>query len=132
MAKKIVNQDISILFDTIIEAMHERKANRVTSIDFKTIHSPVCDYFIIAQAESTTQVAAIADHILDEVKLKTGQSATYKEGFENAQWILLDYLDIVVHIFQTDYRKFYNLEGLWADAVIVSHIDKKTKPVKTQ
>lgn len=125
MTKKTGNQEVSTLFDTIIEAMHERKANHVVSIDFESIKSPVCDYFIIAQAESNTQVAAIADHVLDSVKQKTGKSALHQEGFENAQWILLDYFDVVVHIFQSDYRRFYNLEGLWADATIVKHADTK-------
>lgn len=125
MPKKSVNQDITQLLDVIIDAAHEKKAHDVTTIDFANLRSSLCDYFLVANAESTTQVTAIADHIQEVVKEKHGIWPAHQEGYENAQWILLDYHSTVVHIFQTEYRKFFNLEGLWADALIIHHEDIK-------
>ena len=82
------------------------------------IHNRVCDYFIICQADSNTQVNAIAGSVEEMVKKQTGERPYRKEGFENAEWILVDYVTVVVHIFQTEVRNFYNLESLWADAEV--------------
>jgi ribosome-associated protein len=125
MPKKSVDQDINQMVDAIIDAMHEKKSKKVLSIDFANLRSSVCDFFLIAHADSTTQVAAIADHVQDMIHEKFGTWPAHQEGYDNAQWILLDYHFIVVHVFQTDYRKFYNLEGLWADALLVQHEDLK-------
>jgi ribosome-associated protein len=82
------------------------------------IHNRVCDFFIICQADSNTQVNAIAGSVEEMVKKQTGERPYRKEGFENAEWILVDYVTVVVHIFQTEVRNFYNLESLWADAEV--------------
>jgi len=84
--------------------------------DFNKINNSLCDYFIVCQGSSDRQVSSIADGIEERVRKQMGRKPAHKEGFENAQWILLDYIDIVVHIFQPDTRNFYQIEALWADA----------------
>ena len=87
-------------------------------MDLQNIKNAVASFFIICHGTSRPQLSAIADAIEEQVREKTGFKAWNKEGFENAEWILLDYADVVVHIFQENHRKFYNLEGLWADMKI--------------
>lgn len=112
------------LSEVIIGAMLDKKAKDPVSLKFSNLGYAVCDEFIICHGTSRTQVEAIADNVLAEVKKKTGQNAWHKEGFENAEWILIDYSDVIVHIFMDTRRAFYNLEQLWADAEI-RHFDQK-------
>jgi ribosome-associated protein len=107
-----------ILTEAITEAMLDKKAKNPVIMDFSKLNSSVCDAFIICHGTSRTQVEAIADGVISNVKIKTGLNPWHKEGLENAEWILIDYSDIVVHIFQDSKRNFYNLEQLWADAEI--------------
>jgi|ERR1035438_3614650 ribosome-associated protein len=107
-----------ILKEAIVEAMLDKKAKNPVIMDFTKINSSVCDAFIICHGTSRTQVEAIADSVVYNVKMKTGLNPWHKEGLENAEWILIDYSDIVVHIFQDSKRSFYNLEQLWADTEI--------------
>ncbi|MCX6251359.1 MAG: ribosome silencing factor [Bacteroidetes bacterium] len=107
-----------ILINTIIDAMLDKKAKDPVIMDFTKLNSSICDSFIICHGTSRTQVEAIADGVVSEVKKKTGANPWHKEGFENAEWILIDYSDIIVHIFQDKQRSFYNIEQLWADAEI--------------
>lgn len=104
--------------DLIIEGIKEKKGKEIVSIDLSKLNNPVCRYFVICHGDSNTQVNAIADGIEKILKEKLNEKAWHKQGFENAQWILLDYIDVVVHIFQKEYRDFYNLESLWADGKI--------------
>ena len=85
---------------------------------FIFIFSSVSDYFVICHAESTTQVKAIANSVEDEIYKATQQEPWRKEGLEHGEWILLDYVDVVVHVFRTDKREFYGMEDLWGDAEI--------------
>ena len=101
--------------EIIAEAMLERKAQNVVSLDFSSIDTAISDYFIVCNADSTTQVAAICDNIEDKM-FDNGIKTLRQQGRENAFWIILDYGNIVVHIFKTEYRDFYRLEDLWADA----------------
>lgn len=101
---------------TIVEAMSDKKAQNICSIDLREMGTSICDYFVICNANSTTAVLAIADNIEEEMIVKCKTKVARKQGGENAFWIILDYTDIVVHIFQTEYREFYRLEELWADA----------------
>jgi ribosome-associated protein len=101
--------------ELIIEGIKEKKGKEIVSIDISKFENSVCDYFIICHGDSTTQVSAIAQWIEKTMEEQLNERAWKKQGFENAQWILLDYVDIVVHIFQKESRDFYNLEGLWAD-----------------
>ena len=101
----------------IAEAMLEKKAQDVVSLDLTKIGTAIADHFVICNADSTTQVVAISDNVEERMEEKCGRSPLRKQGRENAFWIILDYSDIVVHIFKTDQRQFYRLEDLWADAV---------------
>lgn len=114
--KKVkVNMRISPV-KTIADAMLEKKGQRVVSLDLRTVESSIADYFIVCNADSTTNVAAIADNVLVKMEEKLGRKVTRMQGLENNFWIILDFSDIVVHIFLTEYREFYRLEDLWADA----------------
>ncbi len=98
------------------DLMLQKKGTRIVVMDLKDL-TTVTDYFVICSATSDTQVKAIADFIKTETK-KIDETAWHNEGYSNLSWILLDFVDVVVHVFLEDTRKFYNLEGLWADAGI--------------
>ena len=100
----------------IADAMLEKKAQDVVALDLKPIGTAISDYFIVCNADSTPAVAAIADNIEDRMIEKCGRKVIRTQGKENAFWVIMDYGEIVVHIFQTPYRAFYRLEDLWADA----------------
>jgi ribosome-associated protein len=100
----------------IADAMLEKKAQDVVALDLKPIGTAISDYFIVCNADSTPAVAAIADNIEDRMIEKCKRKVIRTQGKENAFWVIMDYGDIVVHIFQTPYRAFYRLEDLWADA----------------
>lgn len=101
----------------IAELILQKKGTEIKIINLESI-TPVTDYFVICSASSTMQVKAIADHVLKETK-KSGERAWRDEGYSSLTWVLIDYVDVVVHIFNEETRKFYNLEGLWGDAEIV-------------
>lgn len=100
----------------IADAMLEKKAQNVVCLDLKKIGTAITDYFIVCNADSTTQVSAICDNIEEKMIEKCGIKPHRGQGRENAFWIILDYVNIVVHIFKSEYRDFYRLEDLWADA----------------
>jgi len=104
--------------DTILEGIKKIKGENISIIDLNTINYTECGYFIICQGNSNTQVSSIANSVEETVKEVTGENAWHTEGYKNAMWVLIDYGEIVVHVFQKDVRSFYNLEGLWADAKI--------------
>lgn len=112
------------LVNTIIEGILDKKGKNIVCLDLRNIENRVSDYFIITEAESTTQVNAIADSIEDSVKKKLKYNPFHSEGFQNSEWILIDYVDVVVHVFQSEIRNHYNLESLWADA---EEVDLKLK-----
>jgi len=101
--------------DSIIRGLFEKKGEKVALIDLRNIENRVCDYFVISHANSTTQVDSLAWSVEDLVRKETGIKPFHIEGRENCFWVLLDYGDILVHIFQQPYREFYDLESLWAD-----------------
>jgi len=107
-----------ILLEHIIEGIKEKKGKEILSIDLRALDNSICRYFIICHGDSNTQVNAIANWIEYSIEEKLNEKVWHKEGFENANWILLDYVDIIVHIFQKESRDFYNLEGLWADGYL--------------
>ncbi|MBE0639262.1 MAG: ribosome silencing factor [Bacteroidales bacterium] len=117
------------LIKFIIEGIHEVKGHEIVDIELNTIQNSICDDFIICHGTSKRQVDAIADSVEKTVRENTKLKPWHKEGFQNAEWILLDYVDVVVHIFNEQNRKFYNLEGLWADAKI-NYIDQKNESIK--
>lgn len=115
-AKKIAKTPTELLADAVVEGILEIKGKNISVMNLQSIHNRVCDYFIICQADSNTQVNAIADSIQETVRKTTGDKPYRSEGFENSEWILIDYVTVVVHVFQSEIRDFYNLESLWADA----------------
>lgn len=107
----------------VANAMLEKKAQNVVSLDLRNIESSICDHFVICHADSTTQVSAVADNVLVKMEERLGRKVLRMQGLENGFWIILDYGDVVVHIFLSEYRDFYRLEDLWADAKRKSHKD---------
>jgi ribosome-associated protein len=121
MHKNKNSQNSGKLAEIIIHGIQEKKGKDIVSLDLRNISSSVSDYFIICHADSTTQVKAIADSIQDEVYKAVSEDPWHKEGFENAEWILLDYVSIVVHIFRTEKREHYGVEELWGDAEVKTY-----------
>ncbi len=113
------NKELKVIAD----AMLEKKGQDVVSLDLKQIGTAISDYFIVCNADSTTNVSAIADNVEDRMREKCGRKVIRTQGKDNAFWVILDYGDIVVHVFQTPYRSFYRLEDLWADADRVAYED---------
>jgi ribosome-associated protein len=108
----------NLLLKNIIEGILEKKGKEIVDLDLSKINSSICDHFIICHADSNTQVTAIADSIEKRVRDSLKEKVGHREGLENAMWVLLDYHDIVVHIFQKEVRGYYQLEELWGDAKI--------------
>lgn len=117
---KIIDTD-AFEVRTIADAMSDKKAKNICSLDLKSLGTSICDYFVICNADSTTNVIAIADNVEEEMLAKCNRKVVRMQGKENAFWIILDYSNIVVHIFQTEYREFYRLEDLWADSKITTY-----------
>ncbi len=113
----------SKIFKTIIYAIQEKKGERIVSLDLRKIPEAVADFFIICQASNTTQLRAIADFIETDVKEKCMEMAYKHEGRQGQQWILIDYVNVVVHIMLPEPRKFYQLEEMWSDAAFTEHND---------
>lgn len=109
----------SKLFKTIIEAIKEKKGDEVVSLDLKKIDEAVADFFVLCEANSNTQLKAIADNLVEKVEKECGERPYHKEFGET--WTLVDYVNVVVHIFQKEQRLFYNLESLWEDAPKTEH-----------
>ena len=104
------------LIETIVTAIQDKKGKDIVSLNLEGFDGAICSHFVVCNADSTAQVAAITDGIEQEVLEKLGEKVWRIEGQQNAFWIAMDYLDVVVHIFQTELREFYRLEELWADA----------------
>jgi len=111
----------SKIIKAIIQAIQEKKGEKIISLDLRKIHEAVSDFFIVCEAGSTTQVRAIADFIESEVKEKCGEFPYMHEGRQVLQWVIIDYINVVVHIMLPDSRRFYKLEEMWSDAVLEEH-----------
>ena len=111
----------SRLFKTIIHAIQEKKGENIISLDLKKIPEAVTDFFIICEATNPQQLKAIADFVEEEVKKKCDERPYKHEGRQGEQWILIDYVNIVVHVMLPEPRKFYRLEEMWSDASIIEH-----------
>lgn len=112
-----------ILADAVIEGIREKKGFDIAVLDLRGLSHAVCDHFIICCGNSSTQVAALANSIEDLVRKKTGESPWHVEGTANSEWILIDFVNVVVHVFQPQARSFYNIEKLWADASVSHYQD---------
>ena len=104
------------MIETIVTAIQDKKGKDIVSLDLTGFDGAICSHFIVCNADSTAQVAGIAAGVEDAMLEKLNQKVWRIEGQQNAFWIAMDYLDVVVHIFQTELREFYKLEDLWADA----------------
>lgn len=111
----------SKIFKSIIHAIQEKKGEKTVSLDLKKIAEAVTDFFIICEATNPTQLKAIADSVEEEVKKKCGELPYKHEGRQGEQWILIDYVNVVVHIMLPEPRKFYRLEEMWSDASVLEH-----------
>jgi ribosome-associated protein len=108
----------SKIFKAIIHAIKEKKGEHIVSLDLRKIPEAVADFFIICEASSTTQVKAIADFVDDHVQKAVKDSPFHSEGQQTGHWVLIDYVNIVVHVMQPETRKFYKLEEMWMDAEV--------------
>ena len=111
----------SKLFKAIINAIQEKKGEKIISLDLRKIPEAVADFFIICEASSSTQVRAIANYIEYHTKEAADETPYKVEGQLGGQWVLVDYVNVVVHIMQPETRKFYKLEDLWSDAQFEEH-----------
>ena len=122
MKKKSDGADV--LLESIIKGIFEKKGQNVLKIDLRKLENRITDYFVICHASSGTQVSAICDSVDDTVRNEAGEKPLHIEGLDNCFWVLLDYGNVVVHIFLEEYRNFYSLESLWADGDIEALEDK--------
>src|ERR1700712_1778297 len=111
----------SKILKTIIQAIQDKKGENIISLDLRKINEAVADFFIVCQASSTIQVRAIADSIETEVKERCDESPYKHEGKQVLQWVIIDYINVVVHIMLPETRGFYKLEEMWSDAVMEEH-----------
>ena len=111
----------SRIFKTIIHAIQEKKGEKIISLDLRKIPEAVADFFIICEATNNTQLKAIADSVEFEVKKTCGELPYKHEGRQGEQWILIDYVNVVVHVMLPEPRKFYGLEEMWSDAPAMEH-----------
>lgn len=111
----------SKLIKTIINAIQEKKGENIISLDLRKVNEAVADFFIICEASNQPQVRAISDFVEHEIKEKCDEYPYRHEGMKNSQWVLIDYVNVVVHVMLAETRKFYKLEEMWSDAVAHEH-----------
>ena len=107
----------SKIIKTIIQAVRDKKAENIISLDLRKIKEAVADFFIVCEASNPQQVRAIADNVKDMVKDICNEAPYHHEGYQKLNWVLIDYVNVVVHVMQPETRKFYRLEEMWSDAV---------------
>jgi ribosome-associated protein len=115
------NPTSSEISEIIIHGIQEKKGKDIVRLDLRNISSSVSDFFIICHADSSTQVKAISDSIQEEMYKSFNEEPWHKEGFQNSEWILLDFVSVVVHVFRTEKREHYSVEELWGDAELVHY-----------
>lgn len=118
------SDETGVLLKSVVKGIFEKKGHNVLKIDLRKLENRIADYFVICHGSSITQVNAICDSVEDTVRLETGDKPLHVEGLENCYWVLIDYSNVVVHIFLEEHRNFYSLESLWADADIEAMKDK--------
>ena len=111
----------SKLFKTIIQAILDKKGENIISLDLRKIPEASADFFIVCEASSTTQIKAIADFVEDQAKKLCDEIPYRHEGKQAAQWVLIDYINVVVHVMHPEARNFYKLEEMWSDAASQMH-----------
>ena len=123
----MITHDLRVIADAILD----KQGDNVVCIDLRPIGTAITDIFVICEGSSTTNVAAITDNIVKEVREQLGLKPSRMQGMENNFWVILDYGNIVVHVFQKEYRDFYQLEDLWADAPHKTYKERKKVAKKT-
>ncbi|MDD4847551.1 MAG: ribosome silencing factor [Bacteroidales bacterium] len=118
MAKKVLKNESKELALTIIEAIEEKQGENIVVMDFTKMSNVVAKYFVVCHAQTPPQMEAITDFVVESTIKKLKSKPWKTEGFENKEWMLLDYVDVVVHVFRKENREFFNLDGLWADAIV--------------
>ena len=118
MTKNRKSNESTYISEIIIHGLQEKKGNEIVRVDLRKINSSVTDYFVICHADSAPQIQAIAKSVEDEAFKALKQSPWRKEGETQGEWVLLDFVDVVVHIFRTDVRQHYGIEDLWGDAEV--------------
>lgn len=113
--KQVQSDELTAL---VVKGIQEKKGEKIVKMNLKGVDGAVTDYFIVCEARSTTQIDAIKNSIEEEVRKASGEKPWHVEGTENSEWVLMDYVNVVAHIFQPEKREFFNIEGLWADAEI--------------
>ncbi len=116
--KSATTEQTSTLLDAIVEGMREKKAKNIVILNLSNLEHRVTDYFVISDADSKTHVESIADSVEEIVEKLTSEKAYHSEGKQNGEWVLVDYINIVAHVFLKEFRDLYNLEALWGDAEI--------------
>ena len=111
----------SKIIKTIIAAIREKKGENIISLDLRKINEALADFFIICEAGNQPQIRAISDNVEDKVKELCSENPYHHEGYNNLQWVLIDYVNVVVHVMLPESRKFYRLEEMWSDAAATGH-----------
>ena len=114
MAKEKISPDQ--LISVVVNGIEDVKGKEISILDLRDIENTVCDYFIICEGTSNTQVTAIVNSIQKKVSMELKDNAWHTEGLDNAEWVLIDYVNVVVHVFQKHIREYYDIESLWGDA----------------
>ncbi len=107
--------DSEVLVKKVVEGLQEKKGKKIAVIDLSEIENTICSFFVVCEGDSSTHVEAVAGSVVDYVSKNTSEKPLSKDGFGNAYWIAVDYGDVIVHVFQKEPRRFYNIESLWAD-----------------
>jgi ribosome-associated protein len=121
MVKNKAVQESTRISEIVIHGIQEKKGNEIVRLDLRNIHSSVADYYVVCHATSSTQVKAIAQSVEEEIFKALKLEPWRKEGLQHGEWVLLDYVDVVVHIFKTEKRAYYGIEELWGDAEIQAY-----------
>ncbi len=108
------------LISTIIAGIEDVKGKAITILDLRELENTVCDYFVICEGSSNTQVNALVNAIQKKVSKELKDNPWHVEGSDNAEWVLIDYVNVVVHVFQKQIREYYDIESLWGDAKITT------------
>ncbi len=116
MSKELQDNDSQVLCDTIVEGMQENKAKDIVVLDLREIENAVCDFFVICSGDSSTQVDGISSSVVRHTRKELSEKPWAVEGKGNREWVLMDYVSVVAHVFYKETRSFYDLEDLWADA----------------
>ncbi len=118
-----MNKENKNIIDKIVEGIQDVKGKKIVLVDMSHLENYVCTYFVICQGDSSTQVNSITDSIKDHLRTDLHVKPFAVDGYDNAEWVAMDYGNIIVHVFQPEFRNFYQLESLWEDAKINEFAD---------